>query len=378
MSFLILAFFILGFGIAGLWIVFKKMIETLKGLSSEAMERSGRSFLDLAKESLAPVQEAMKQIDLHQRELEKRREGAYASLSKQLEGMVAAEKELRLETTHLAQALRSPQIRGSWGQIHLRRVVELAGLLNHCDFFEQKNYESEGRSLRPDVIVQLPGERCIAIDAKTPLNAYLDAADAGDDLMRKKKLQEHAGSLRKHIKDLSMKEYWKQLSPTPEYVILFLPAEAFFSAALQSDPSLIEVGAEQNILIATPTTLIAILRAVAYNWKQEALTKSTREIARLGQELYDRIGTLVDHWTKTGKTLGSAIEAYNQSIASLESRVLVTARKLKETGNFVQTIAEPEPIEKLIKLPASRSSLQEFPPSSEVLDGAQIPLPAKD
>ena len=378
MTFLILAFSLLGVGIVGLWFVFQKMVETLKGLSSEAMDRSGRSFLELAKASLAPVQETMKQIDFHHRELEKRREGAYASLSKQLEGMMAAEKELRQETTLLAQALRSPQMRGSWGQIHLRRVVELAGLLNHCDFFEQKNYESEGRSLRPDLIVQLPGERCIAIDAKTPLNAYLDATDAGDDLLRKKKLQEHAAALRKHIKDLSMKEYWKQLTPTPEYVILFLPAEAFFSAALQSDPSLIEVGAEQNILVATPTTLIAILRAVAYNWKQEALTKSTREIARLGQELYDRIGTLTEHWIKVGKSLNTAVESYNQAVASLESRVLVTARKLKETGNLLQTVAEPEMLEKLTKLPALRSTLPESQPSVDVQDEARTPSPSKD
>lgn len=359
MGILILAFSVLSLGLVGLWFAFQKMIDSFKTLSSEAMERSSRSFLDLAKASLDPVQEAMKQIDAHQRELEKQRVGSYSALSKQLENMVSAEKELRQETAHLVQALRSPQIRGSWGQIHLRRVVELAGLLNHCDFFEQKNYHSEGKILRPDLIVQLPGGRCVAVDAKTPLAAYLDASDLGDDLLRKKKLQEHAASVRKHIKDLSSKEYWKQLSPAPEYVILFLPAEAIFSAALQSDPSLIEVGADQNIVVATPTTLIAILRAIAYSWKQEALTKSTLEIARLGQELYDRLGTLMDHWGKVGKTLGSAVDAYNQSIASLESRVLVTARKLKQTGHFTESLADPQWI---TKVPVTQEPVSENQP----------------
>jgi DNA recombination protein RmuC len=359
-------------GFIGLWIALQKrmteiqqrMSESFKAMSYEAMERNNRSFLDLAKGSLEKVQEGakvdlesrhkaieetLKLLDLQQRELEKRREGAYAALSKQVEGMVAAERELRQETAHLVQALRSPQMRGSWGEIHLRRVVELAGLLNQCDFFEQKSYESDGRTWRPDLVVRLPGQRHIAVDAKTPLSAYLDASDAGDDALRKKKLQDHAASLRKHIKDLSAKEYWKQFESAPEYVILFLPAEAFFSAALQADPALIEVGASANIIVATPTTLIAILRAVAFSWKQENLEKSAIEISRLGQELYDRIGTLCEYWTKVGKNLNTAVDAYNQSVASMESRVLVTARKLKESGSIAKEIAEPEPIEKLAR-----------------------------
>ncbi|MBI3508205.1 MAG: DNA recombination protein RmuC [Chlamydiia bacterium] len=343
MALLLLALFVLLVGFLALWLFFQKMVQAFKGLSQN-------SFADLAKATLEPIQATVQKLDQQQRELEKSRVHAYASLSKQLETMIETEQLLRKETHQLVQALRSPQIRGSWGQVHLRRVVELAGLLNQCDFYEQKSFESEGRLLRPDLVIKLPGERCIAIDAKTPLNAYLDATESTDELFRKKKLEEHAASVRKHIKDLSIKEYWKQLSPSPEYVILFLPAEAFFSAALQSDPSLIEVGADQNIVVATPTTLIAILRAVAFSWKQEALTKSTREIARLGQELYERIGTLTEYWIKTGKNLNSAVEAYNQSLASLESRVLVTARKLKESGNLTQPLPEPEPIAKLAKM----------------------------
>jgi DNA recombination protein RmuC len=179
------------------------------------------------------------------------------------------------------------------------------------------------------------------------LAAYLDAADAGDEHLRKKKLQDHASAVRKHMKDLSSKEYWKQLDPAPEFVVLFLPAEAFFSAALQADPTLIEVGADQNIIVATPTTLIAILRAVAHGWKQDGLSKSAREIARLGQELYERVGTVCEHWNKVGKSLSSAVDAYNQSLASLESRVLVTARKLKESGSLVKELPTMEPIDKI-------------------------------
>ncbi|HSX26037.1 MAG TPA: DNA recombination protein RmuC [Chlamydiales bacterium] len=359
-------------GFIGLWFWMQKKVdeaqkgmqEGFKALSFEVMEKSSRSFLDLAKTSLEKFQEGaksdleqrqksidatLKQIDLQQRELEKKREGAYVSLSQQIEGMLASEKDLRKETAHLVQALRAPQMRGSWGEMHLRRVVELAGMLNNCDFFEQKSVEAEGKTWRPDLVVRLPGQRHIAVDAKTPLNAYLDASDAGDDLLRKKKLQDHAASLRKHVKDLSAKEYWKQFECAPEFVILFLPAEAFFSAALQADPTLIEVGADQNIVFATPTTLIAILRAVAFSWKQEGLSKSAREIARLGQELYERVGTVCDHWNKVGKNLNTAVEAYNQSVASFETRVLVTARKLKETNSLTKEFSEPEKIDKLAK-----------------------------
>lgn len=349
----------------------KMLQESFKAMSFEVMEKSGRTFLDLAKASLEkyqegakndlehrqkaieaslqPIRETMKQLDEQQRDLEKRREGAYAALSQQLEGMVASERELRRETAHLIQALRSPQIRGSWGQVHLRRVVELAGLLNNCDFFEQKTFESDGRIFRPDLIVRLPGQRQIAVDAKTPLEAYLDASDAGDEELRKKKLQEHAASLRKHIKDLSNKEYWKQLEPAPEYVILFLPAEAFFSAALQVDPHLIEIGADQNVIVATPTTLIAILRAIAHGWKQESLSKRAKEISRLGQELYERVGVVCDHWNKVGRSLNTAVEAYNQSIASLESRLLVSARKLKESGALLKELPEAEGVDKMAR-----------------------------
>lgn len=364
-----------------LWIVFQReskqlhaqMRDSFQSLSFEVMEKSSKTFLDLAAlhldkyqtsakedlegrqkaiaESLLPLSETMKKLDSHQRELEKRREGAYASLSKQLELLVVSEKELRLQTQQLSQALRSPGIRGSWGQMHLRRVVELAGLLNHCDFSEQYTAETEGRLQRPDLVVHLPGQRQIVIDAKTPLDAYLEASEIQDEQQRRKKIQAHSQLLRKHMKDLSNKEYWKQFAPSPEYVILFLPAEAFFSAALENDPTLIEVGAEQNVIVATPTTLIAILRAVAYGWKQESLSRSAKEIARLGQELYERVGTVCEHWNRVGRSLNSAVESYNQSLSSFESRLLVSARKLKESGAaaFNKELIELVQVDKLAR-----------------------------
>ncbi|HSX13762.1 MAG TPA: DNA recombination protein RmuC [Chlamydiales bacterium] len=335
----------------------KSLENTFKSLTFEIFEKNSRFFQESAEsrqkavdETLKPFQESLKSLDLQQRELEKQRIGAYAALTKQVEGMVNAEIELRKETAQLVNALRTPQIRGSWGEIHLRRVVEIAGLLNHCDFYEQKSFESDGKIWRPDLIIRLPTQRYIAVDAKTPLHAYLDASDAGDDNLRKKKLLDHAQSIRKHIKELSAKEYWKQLDLAPEYVILFLPAEAFYSAALQSDPTLIELGADQNIIVATPTTLIAILRAIAFTWKQDGLSKNAKEIARLGQELYERLGTVCEHWNKVGKNLNTAVDAFNQSISSMESRVMVTARKLKETGSIQAEISEPIAIEKLAKV----------------------------
>ena len=361
------------------WIFFQRRLkeaernlrDLFKAVSFEAMEANSRMFFDLAKNSfekhqastkeelehrkkeieatLLPFRETIKQLDFHQRDLEKQRTGAYASLTKQIEAMALAEKDLRKETALLTQSLRSPQIRGAWGEIHLRRVVELAGLVNHCDFFEQQSVDTGERMRRPDLLIRLPGDRQIVVDAKTPLSAFLDASDAGDDDLRKKKLQEHAGSVRKHIKELAGKEYWKQFDSSPEYVILFLPAEAFFSAALQADPSLIEAGADQNILVATPTTLIAILRAVALSWKQENLSKSAKEISGLGQELYERIGIFCEHWNKVGKNLNTAVDAFNQSTASLETRVLVSARKLKEAGHIRQEPPETIQIDRIAK-----------------------------
>jgi DNA recombination protein RmuC len=330
----------------------KKFIDSFKSLSFDVLERSNRSFFDLAsnyfekhkegakgefKESqrsiesiLDPLKESLKKIQEQNNEIEKQRSTAYSLLFEQVSALKESEYLLRSETANLAKALKSPNIRGSWGQIHLRRVVELAGMLDNCDFFEQKTVVSEEKIYRPDLIVKLPGNRQIIVDAKTPLDAYLESVEENDDKIRKEKLASHAKHLKNHIKDLSSKEYWKHFSFSPEYVILFLPAEAFFSAALVEDPTLLELGAKENIVIATPTTLIAILRAIAYSWKQESFSKNTKEIMKLGVELYERLDIMGSHWQKLGKNLSLAVDSYNQAISSLESRVLVSARKLKE------------------------------------------------
>lgn len=346
----------------------KRMQTAFQSLSYEIMERNSRSFLELAKAAqesgkadldfkhqsfealVAPLKESIKVIGEHQRELEKRRESSYASLGQQIDSLVQAERLLRQETAQLSSALRSPPVRGAWGQVHLRRVVELAGLLNQCDFEEQMTFATEGKILRPDLVVRLPGERQIVVDAKTPLNAYLEAADSCDEAFRVRSLEIHASQVRKHMRELSQKDYWKSLELSPEFVILYLPAESFFSAAVQIDPTLIEAGAEQNIIIATPTTLIAILRAVAHSWKQEALSKNAEQIARLGQELHERLQTLSEHWTKVGRSLTTAVDSYNQAVASLESRVLVSARKLKDHGAAPLSNKELLPLDPIDKL----------------------------
>lgn len=327
---------------------------SFQSISFEVLERSFRTFLDLAHSKFAQVQEGnrsdwenrqktfeslivplrdtMKGLEDQQRDLEKNRASAYTSLFKQIEMLMRTESDLRKETAQLSGALRSPPVRGAWGQIHLRRVVELAGLLNRCDFSEQTSHEQDGKILRPDLIIHLPEGRHIIIDAKTPLNAYLDALEVEDESQRRRLLEGHVAQVRKHIRDLAQKEYWKRFELSPEFVILYLPAESFFSTALQIDPELIEVGAEQNVIIATPTTLIAILRTIAHSWKQEAISKNAEQIALLGQELYERLGVLSDHWEKLGRALTTAVDSYNQAMGSYESRVLVAARKLKEHG----------------------------------------------
>ncbi len=365
-------FWVIGFVVAlvAVWLLMRWQLQTsFKALSFDALEQTSKAFLQLAQTqlekyqegakaelkgreaaivaSLEPLKSAVKQLDLQHQELEKRREGAYSALAKQLEQMMHSDVELRRETAHLASALKTPHIRGSWGEVHLRRVVELAGLVNHCDFQQQVSLENDDRGFRPDLLVHLPGDRHIVVDAKVPLTAYLDAqADADPS----KKLKEHAAALRKHIKDLSSKEYWKRIEKSPDYVVLFLPAEAFFSAALQADPTLIELGADQNVVIATPTTLIAILRAIAFGWKQEALSQNAAEIAKAGAELYERLAVLSEHWGKVGRQLGLSVESYNQAVASLEQRFLPSARKLKEFAGLTKEIAVPEPIEKLVRV----------------------------
>ena len=367
--------FIAGFALAWLVLRWRKQ-ETesaFKALSADALARNNQAFLDLARATLAQTQEAARgdlemrqqaivelvtpvrnsldKVDSQIQELEKARAGAYAALHEQVRGLVETQTQLRAETGKLVTALRTPGVRGRWGEIQLRRVVEMAGMLDHCDFVTQAAVTSEEGRLRPDLLVRLPAGKIIVVDAKTPLDGYLQAIEAPDEQTRKARLADHARQVRAHLTALGRKSYWEQFDYAPEFAVLFLPGECFFSAALESDPSLIEFGVGQNIILATPTTLIALLRAVAYGWRQENLAQNAAEISALGKELFKRLSDMGDHWSKMGKALERAVEAYNGAVGSLEARVMVSARKFADlkTAPLGVEIAALEPLEKSVR-----------------------------
>ena len=364
----------------------ERLRDSFQALSAEALQRNNAMFLDLANARLAEGHEHAKgELDLRQQaistlvqpvrdaldrmggtlgDIEKQRVGAYEAMKSELTRLGLASESLRAETGKLAQSLRSPVARGRWGEVQLRRVVELVGMLANCDFQEQQTGNDE-RRLRPDMIVRLPGGKTVVVDAKAPLEAYLRASDTPDENEKLRFLQQHATDVRGHMKRLGEKTYWTQFGEAPEFVVMFLPGEAFFAAALQADPALIEYGAESGVVPATPTTLIALLRAVQYGWKQERLADNAKIISELGTELYRRIGTMAENMAAMGKALDNAVQKFNQAVGSLETRVLPQARKFKELGAAPEG-SEIEPLKTIETAPRALAAPElTTPPDSQ-------------
>ena len=294
-----------------------------------------------------PIKVALDGVGLHLTELEKSRVGAYEALKQQVGDLISTQNSLKNETNNLVSALKSPTSRGRWGEMQLRRVVELSGMVDHCDFQEQVTSHEQERNIRPDMIIYYPGNKQVVVDAKAPLSAYFQSLETSDIEERKFLLQEHVRLIKKHISDLSKKEYWAQFASSPEFVIMFLPGEIFFSVAMEQDPLLIEFAMQKNIIIATPTTLLALLHTIAWGWRQENVANNAKQIVQLGQEMYKRLNDMLQHFKAVGKNINATVQTYNQTVASLESRVLVSARKFNQLQKNDNQLIELTPIEQI-------------------------------
>lgn len=348
------------------------METSFAALSAQALRSNNEAFLQLAQETLKqfhvqasgdlaqkekavenlvkPIKEALEKTERQLREIENARKEAYGALGKQLEQVAQTQSQLQGETRNLVQALRRPEVRGQWGELTLKRLIELAGMVEYCDFVVQEQIDAEGARLRPDLVIRLPDAREIVVDAKTPLDAYLSAVEAASDEARRAHLEQHARTVRARVRELAGKSYWAQFTNAPDYVVMFIPGEQFLSAAMDADRDLLEDALRQKVILATPTSLVALLRAVAYGWRQQAVAANAERIREVGEELYQRINTFSEHLTRLGRALEQGVSAYNQAVGSFDAKLLPGARKFTELGISAAKIIEtPEPVDKGVR-----------------------------
>ena len=359
---LVLAIFILGalIGALATALLYRSLRAAAVGRVVDEQLRASHAKDAAMENMLAPIRDGLAKYDAKLGEIERERTRSFASLAERMEAMSAASDVLRGETANLSRALRSSNVRGAWGELQLKRAVELAGMVERCDFTVQHTTAANGDDgrLRPDMVVHLPGGTSIVVDAKTPAAAVLEAVNCTDDVTRKRLCAEHVVAVRRHIETLSRKAYWEQFEHAPEFVVMFLPSEAFFSTALEFDPPLFEHAFEQKVLIATPTTLVALLKAVAFGWRQEAVAQNAQEISELGRELYDRIRTLGDHFSDVGDHLAKSVQAYNRAVGSLEKRVLPQARRFQTLGAAASREIAPLDAIEVAPVPLSAAELR--------------------